>query len=272
MGNDYSIYPLNKPVLANDFGTLKRKTTSLFLLFTALFLRPDLSAQSPARGNAPSTYQVSKTPKKITIDGHWDKAEWQQVHSLVIEQNMGKAPKFKPHTEVKMTYDTANIYVIFQVHDRYVKSQVRNYNGNVSGDACVEFFFAPDPALPNQYFNLEVNAGGTPLLFYVTTPWTWFNKLDSTDISQIEIAHSLPSILDTEITDPVTWTIEYRVPFTILKKFSRIAKPQPGAIWRANFYKTASQTSNPHWITWSYVNNPQPNFHLPQFFGNLIFN
>ena len=218
-----------------------------------------------------SVYEVTRLKKSMPIDGDWNKSQWKKASTLVIDKYMGKIPSFKPGVEAKMMYDDNNIYVIFRVKDKHVRSLVQEYNGNVSGDACVEFFFAPDVALPAEYFNLEVNAGGTPLIFYVTKPWTGFNKLDVEDIKQIEIAHSLPARIDPEISEAVTWTLEYRVPFSMLRKFSAITKPASGVKWRGNFYKTASESSNPHWITWSYVNNPQPNFHLPQFFGTLIF-
>ena len=218
-----------------------------------------------------SVYEVRRLSKPILIDADWNKSEWEKTPTLVIDKYMGKIPDFKPGVEVKMMYDDENVYVIFRVKDKYVRSVVQDYNGNVSADACVEFFFAPDIALPEEYFNLEVNAGGTPLIFYVTKPWTGFNKLNIEDIRQIEIAHSLPARIDPEISEPVTWTLEYRVPLSLLRKFSKVSTPAPGVRWKANFYKTASSTSNPHWITWSHVDKPQPDFHLPQFFGTLIF-
>ncbi|CAG5018748.1 hypothetical protein DYBT9275_06063 [Dyadobacter sp. CECT 9275] len=216
-------------------------------------------------------YEVQKLKRAITIDANWDKKQWKKVKPITIDKYMGVIPPFKPGVEAKMMYDDQNVYVIFRVKDKHVRSLVQEYNGNVSGDACVEFFFSPDAALPERYFNLEVNAGGTPLIFYVTKPWTGFEKLQADDIRQIEIAHSLPSKIDPEISEPVTWTIEYRIPLSMLKKFSNVTDPKPGTVWRANFYKTASQSTNPHWITWSFVDNPKPNFHLPQFFGTLKF-
>ncbi len=219
----------------------------------------------------PLTYEVVRAPKKVSIDGNWDKSVWKKVKPLVVGKYMGAIPAFKPGVEAKMIYDDANVYVIFRVKDKQVRSLVREYNGNVSGDACVEFFFSPDSQLPERYFNLEINAGGTPLIFYVTKPWTGFQKLEADDIKQIEIAHSLPSVVDPEIKEEVTWTIEYRIPLSMLQKFSNVTYPKPGVIWKANFYKTASQSTNPHWITWSHVDHPKPNFHLPHFFGTLIF-
>ena len=219
-----------------------------------------------------SVYKVSRLKKPIKIDANWDKAAWKKIKSVKIENYMGNIPEFRPIAEAKMMYDNENIYVIFRVKDHYVRSVVQEYNGNVSGDACVEFFFSPDSKLPGSYFNLEINAGGTPLMFYVPIAKAGYNKLDPEDIKKVEIAHSLPKVVDPEITEPVTWTIEYRVPLSMLEKFSNVTRPKPGTVWRANFYKTASKnTANTHYITWAFVDNPKPDFHLPKFFGTLKF-
>ena len=218
-----------------------------------------------------AVYKVSRLKKPLKIDANWEKSQWKKVESIRIDKYMGKVSEFRPEVEAKMMYDADNVYVIFRVKDRFVKSLVKEYNGNVSGDSCVEFFFAPDSNFPLKYFNLEINAGGTPLIYYISQPWTEFKKLEAEDIRQIEIAHSLPSVVDPEIREPVTWTIEYRIPLSMLSKFSNVSRPAPGVIWKANFYKTGSRTSNPNYLTWNFVDNPKPNFHLPQFFGTLKF-
>ena len=91
------------------------------------------------------------------------------------------------------------------------------------------------------------------------------------DFANIEIAHSMPEIVDPEITEPTTWTVEYRLPFSILKNYADVVMPASGETWRANFYKCADATSQPHWLTWAPVEFSRPNFHLPEFFGTLSF-
>ncbi|MBI0397912.1 carbohydrate-binding family 9-like protein [Cyclobacterium marinum] len=222
--------------------------------------------------NEEAEYVVKKLKKDSNpIDANWDKAQWKGIKAISLDYNMGKQPKFLPKVWAKLMYDEENIYGIFKVEDRYVRSIVQEYNGNVSGDSCVEFFFSPDSEKPLSYFNLEINAGGTPLIFYIAKPWDDFTKLGKEDIDQIEIAHSLPEVVDPEISEPTTWTIEYRIPISMLKKHSKVTQPKKGTVWKANFYKTGSRTSNPNFLTWSFVDNPKPNFHLPQFFGTLKF-
>ena len=38
-----------------------------------------------------------------------------------------------------------------------------------------------------------------------------------------------------------------------------------------NFYKCADETMNPHFVSWSPIDLPEPNFHCPEFFGNIHF-
>ena len=88
----------------------------------------------------------------------------------------------------------------------------------------------------------------------------------------MEIATSLPKkVIDPEITDPVTWTLEYTIPYSLLENYHTIVKPAPGVHWRGNLYKCADRTSGQHWLTWSLVDEPRPDFHQPAFFGKLEF-
>lgn len=218
-----------------------------------------------------STYSVKRLKKIMKIDGNWNKAQWRSVKAIELTHYMGQIPPFHPTVHAKMMYDNDNLYIIFRVHDCYVRSIIEEYNGPVSTDACVEFFFSPDTSLPERYFNLEINAGGTPLMAYHIFQQKEYQKLSVEDLKKIEIAHSLPKKVDPEIVTPISWTVEYKLPLSVLEKFSSVTKPKPGVIWRANFYKTASKSSNPHYLTWSPVKNLVPNFHLPQFFGTIKF-
>jgi hypothetical protein len=218
-----------------------------------------------------SVYHVNRLEGEIKIDGVWDKQVWENVPALEITKYMGDKPKFFPTTFAKLLYDEENIYGIFQVQDRYVQCLVQETNGHVSGDSCVEFFFSPDNSKPLFYFNLEINCGGVTLMQYVTVPRKEYLFLHEREISKVEIAHSLPKKVFPEIEGDTVWTIEFKLPIKILEQYASITHPKPGVKWNANFYKTASTTSNPHYLTWSKVDNAIPDFHLPQFFGTLVF-
>jgi hypothetical protein len=237
-------------------------TISLIVLFVAV---------SSFSMKQESVYNVSRLKKPMKIDGNWDKPQWQKAQVIDIVNYMGTIPGFRPVVKAKMMYDDENIFVIFQVQDQYVRCLTKDYNGPVWKDSCCEFFFSADSGFPERYFNLEMNCGGTPLMHYNLIPRKESKTLDIEDIKKIEIAHSLPQIIDPEMSSPVTWTLEYRIPLAMLEKYGGVTRPKKGVEWRANFYKIAENNSNPHYITWSVVENSKPNFHMPQFFGKLKF-
>ena len=39
---------------------------------------------------------------------------------------------------------------------------------------------------------------------------------------------------------------------------------------RANFYKCGDCTAHPHFLSWSPIDTPNPDFHRPDFFGELL--
>lgn len=218
-----------------------------------------------------SVYNVYKLKQSMKIDANWNKSQWQNIKAIDIKNYMGDKPSFRPFVQAKMMYDDGNIYVIFHVQDKFVRCITKDINGPVWEDSCVEFFFSPDTSLPQRYFNLEINCGGTPLMHYNTVPKKELSELAVDDIKKIEIAHSLPKIIDPEIAEPNTWTAEYSIPIVMLEKYSKVTYPKPGIDWRANFYKIAENNSNTHYMTWSVVDNIRPDFHLPHFFGLIKF-
>jgi hypothetical protein len=233
-------------------------------LFGILLSNSAMAQQTDVKANTLS-YDVPKLKKSIKIDADWDKARWKKVKPLTMDYTILAKPEFKPEVHAKMMYDDENLYVIFQVKDRSVRTVTTEINGPVWKDAAVEFFFAPDTLLPKSFFNLEVNSGGTPLLGYTG------KKIALEDIQQIEIAHSLPKTVDPEIPGPITWVIEYRIPLAMIEKYSKVVHPAKGVTWRGNLYKIAEISSNPHYLSWSEIISPKPNFHMPQFFGYLNF-
>lgn len=212
---------------------------------------------------------VPKITTRPVIDANWDKAFWKPVTPIQLREYMGTRPAHMPETQAKVAYDDYALYLIFRVKDQYVRSVMTANQTYVCTDSCVEFFFSPATELPSDYFNLELNCGGTMYFAYHGADGEI--KMSQSDMAALTIAHSMPAVVEPEIKTPVTWTIECRLPLAILKKYCPIIHPAPGLNWRGNFYKCADLTSQPHWLTWARVDHPKPCFHLPEFFGSLEF-
>ena len=248
-----------------------RKLFILCLITICALSACKAETETETEEDAGSRYQVTHLKESPEINAVWDKAPWTGISSLELTHFMGDNPEHFPLTEAKIAYDNLAIYVIFKVKDKYVKSVHTNHQDPVYTDSCVEFFFSPKENSSDGYFNLEMNCGGTMLFHHQTAPRTNQVHIAAEDIEQVVVAHSLPTTVDPEIEDETTWTVEYRIPFSVLGKYRDFPIPDKGTIWRANLYKCADATSHPHWLTWSYIDFPTPNFHQPDFFGILEF-
>ena len=220
---------------------------------------------------ARSQYNAVKISKPLILDADWFKADWERSPSLILEHHMGDKPDHRPTVACKITWDDQALYLIFKVEDQYIRAVAKEHQDAVCKDSCVEFFFTPDSQLSRSYFNLELNCGGT-MLFWWHPENGKALPVASEDCQLIEVAHSMPKRVYPEITERSTWTIEYRLPLSIITKYyPEASKPSEGTSWKANLYKCADDCSHPHWLTWSYVDHPTPKFHLPQNFGRLNF-
>ncbi|MCL5266671.1 MAG: carbohydrate-binding family 9-like protein [Bacteroidetes bacterium] len=216
-------------------------------------------------------YKLRKIDHELPIDCNWSKEEWTAVEPLRIIRSNSWPMMFKPETTVKLCYNDKYVYLIYRVEDSFVRCLTTSVNGEVHKDACVEFFFSPTENIPRGYFNLEINCGGTIKLGHRNGPKTEVVHARKEDVNKIMVCHSLPGIIEREIEEPVIWFLEIALPFEILKSYSSMRSPDPGTKWRANFYKCAENNSHPHWMSWVPINSPTPNFHLPEFFGEVEF-
>ena len=244
---------------------IKKYIKSLWINLTLLFFSVNLYPQSPME------YTVFRTPTPIDINADWNKPAWKDIPIVNIANYMGEIPDFRPVAQAKMQYDDDNLYLIFHVEDKFVTCVTDKINGPVWEDGCVEFFFAPDTVFPLHYYNLEINCIGVPLMRYTTIPRAIFTSLKKKDIKKINIAHSIPKPFKEDINEEITWTIEYSLPLSLLKKYSEVTQPGKGIVWKANFYKISEKGNNPHFITWAPVNREKPDFHVPEDFGRLVF-
>ncbi len=180
----------------------------------------------------------------------------------------------QPQATARAVYDEQAIDVRFEVEDRYVKSVHTEANAMVCRDSCVEFFIRP--AGVRGYVNFEANCGGTLHASFVPLSEDDAPLFDQRRFLSPErgggivTAHSMPSVVEPEITQACAWHLQMRIPWSVMTDLTGSPPPRPGEVWTGNFYKCGDWTSHPHWGSWAAM-DAQLNFHRPQFFGELIF-
>ncbi len=222
-------------------------------------------------GEKSAPYVIRRIDSELLPDCNKHKAVWQTCPPAQIDCDNTWEMTFIPKTAVKLCYDDSYLYLLYTVRDKFVRCLTNHLNGEVWKDACVEFFFSPGMNPPGGYFNLEVNCGGTICMGYQKTPRGTSILITQEDAQKIKICHSLPPVIEQEIAHPIGWTIEIGLPFNILDHYANVKPPHSGVAWKANFYKCAENNSHPHWLSWKQIDSPTPDFHLPEFFGEVKF-
>ena len=172
-----------------------------------------------------------------------------------------------------MLYDAGALYVLFEVHDRFVRCVHTAYGDPVYRDSCVEAFL--QPRSPGGYVNLEINCGGAFLSSFIEDVrgvpggFERWHPIPREHASFITITGDQPSVVEPELAGDVFWRIELTVPFRFFERYVGETPPLPGERWRANFFKCGDETSHPHWGSWSPVR--ELNFHRPDDFGTILF-
>lgn len=216
------------------------------------------------------TYRIQHIQTDRPVSLGWNADDWKQIPTVELAHYMGNPPLHFPRVEVKLVYSDLALYSIFRVEDQHVRATTKAHQGPVYEDSCVELFFTPEANRQQRYFNLEVNCSGKILFHYQSKPRNGISLPDSS-ISKIDIASTLPSIIEPENNAPLTWLVAWRLPFEVLSAYPGFTVPQSGTVWHGNFYKCADKSSHPHWLTWAEIDHPKPDFHRPDCFGELIF-
>ena len=131
-------------------------------------------------------------------------------------------------------------------------------------DSCVEFFIGFEGQ--GAYYNFEFNALGTTLAGY------GINKQER-ELLDVSLVNEIKSIAANKIADddtlPFNWELTVFIPFCVFYKHH--VSTLKGVNCTGNFYKCGDELPEPHFLCWNNIIADKPNFHLPQYFGNIIF-
>jgi hypothetical protein len=219
------------------------------------------------------TYTIQRVDTVRPLGDSWEDPAWSSTQTVELAYFRPEGCEHRPKTQTRLLCSGEGIHGIFRVEDRYVVCRKTQYGDRVCDDSCVESFVRPSTG--SGYFNFEFNCGGTLHASYITD-WRRTGDvfaervmLPLADGAQVAVYPALQPVIDPEVTTPVTWTLGFFIPFSLLQKYAGDLGDVHGQAWTGNFYKCADACSHPHWAAWSPVD--ELNFHLPRCFGSLRF-
>jgi len=184
--------------------------------------------------------------------------EW---HSLEFN-NWSESFPYKPDIRFRIGYTQDALVLQYDVVEEQLRGSYSEINENVWEDSCVEFFISFDGR--KNYYNLEFNLIGTGLIGYGSADKRTRNRLSATEIKQVRTFSMIERHGDSK-----HWSMIEVIPFAVFK-FDHVVNVKEKSI-HGNFYKCGDHLKRPHFVSWNKIENPTPNFHLPQYFGELVF-
>jgi hypothetical protein len=193
-----------------------------------------------------------------TVSGGWRQA---LPAASITHFPWAAAGDFCPVSAARVAYNADALFVYMESDETSLRAEQRGF-GYVHTDSCMEFFLMPDPASSPRYFNWEFNPAGG---MYLSLGTERFNRIVLSEHNYRELFQVRT------MTHNSGWTLEYRIPLAFARRFFPALDFRPGNTMRGNFYKCGDETAHPHFGCWSPIDLPQPDFHCPDFFGELVF-
>ena len=185
-----------------------------------------------------------------------------------IYDHVNWADRYPSDTVVnfRIAHTGSHILLEYHVENDELRAEARVDGGKVWEDACCEFFIFDETT--HLYNNIECNCIGTLLM--AVGPERNNREMLSSD--EMRLVRRWASVNDKTVAksrEPQSWCLSLIIPVNLL--FDRRLTDISGMSCGANFYKCGDLLPHPHFLSWNPVETPNPDFHRPDFFGQVIF-
>lgn len=173
---------------------------------------------------------------------------------------------YSPFTKVRIWHTGDTLFLNYSVDEEFVTAKTDKDCGNVYKDSCVEFFLAFDS---EGYYNIESNCIGRILMSHRKSRKENIEYASESVFRNIIRLSSLgESPFDLkENTKP--WELTLKIPVSSF--FKHKIPTLSGLKGKCNFYKCGDDLPRPHYMSWKPIFTEKPDFHRPEFFGEICF-
>ncbi|PRY00216.1 cellulose/xylan binding protein with CBM9 domain [Pontibacter ummariensis] len=174
------------------------------------------------------------------------------------------AEEGKPEVYFTLAHNDGCLFLKYRVREKTLLARYRNINDPVYKDSCVEFFIAYGE--DSAYYNIEANCLGTCLVGYGKGKNN--RKLLPTETVSV-IRHHADLKVANKGQSFMVWELTLIIPASVFSEHK--LKTFEGQNGRVNFYKCGDDLPEPHYLAWHPIEAPEPDFHRPEYFGQIAF-
>lgn len=219
-----------------------------------------LPVVSIAKDKSMKIAKIDKGQEQAAIAALLDNSPKEKIDNV----NWSEYP-YKPDVEFAMAHDGDNLYIKYYVKEQQTMALQGEDFGKIWTDSCVEMFIMFNGV---HYYNFEFNSIGKGLASRKELGVS-AEDMSRDMLSTVKRYPSIGTETFEEVKGDNEWTLMLAIPKEIF--FVDGVESFDGQKARANFYKCGDNLSVPHFISWSKIEAPKPNFHLPQWFSDIYF-
>ncbi|MDD4772848.1 MAG: carbohydrate-binding family 9-like protein [Eubacteriales bacterium] len=189
---------------------------------------------------------------KTTATTDWNAAETACISNYVWDDS------YKPEAYAGLLYiPDRGLAVRMCCRESNPRTVYTEFYDPVYRDSCLEFFFSVEKN--GRYVNCEMNSAGAAL---IAAGDSRNNRIRIDEII-------LPPKIKTGSRDGVWWVETLFTLDDLARIFGEI-KLSEDIVLYGNFYKCGDDCEIPHHGMWSPVGAAEPDFHRPEYFGELV--
>ena len=182
--------------------------------------------------------------------------------ACVAEVNWPEVYSYRPDCSVAIARSETCLALLYRVTGLDLRATALEDNGRSWEDSCVEFFV--ENPVDGSYYNFELTCIAS-LLASNKHSRNDGTRFTPEQLGRIKRFSTLPREAIDERDTVRSWTVAMLIPFDLIGVDPK-ALPEK---LRGNFYKCGDLTAHPHFVSWNPVGTPKPDFHRPEFFGDL---
>jgi len=212
-----------------------------------------LDAMSNAR-----TAVAVQMPELPDADGFPTLSSWEVSGPLRFSADwQGNDADPERETEVRLLWTPEWLFVRFRARFRVItvfpNAEPSGRRDQLWDRDVAEVFLQPDQSHLRRYKEFEVSPNG----FWI--------DLDIAPGEKHDLKSGLRRRVILNEADKI-WVAELALPMKCL-----VARFDPAATWRVNFYRVEGAAEPRFYSAWQPTQTPAPNFHVPEAFGELVF-
>lgn len=207
---------------------------------------------------AANTVVATRIAGDLALGAAHPASQWSHAEPIRFSADwQGKNADPELETEVRILWSLNMLYLRFVCLYRelfvFDDSDPNGRRDHLWDRDVAEAFLQPPPQVGKNYKEFEVAPNGM-----------WID-LDIFPSGLADLKSGLTRSVHMDEKRKV-WTAELAIPMRAITPHFNPAQP-----WRANFYRVEGKVEPRKYMAWQATNTPEPQFHVPERFGNLRF-